>query len=75
MTEQKHTPIQKWLETATKDELLDGVQYLLEDARYLEDQVKKYNNLGLGWLAQRVQASRLHSLDYANAALKKAKGE
>lgn len=69
-------PAQEWLETASAEELIDGVEYLAADVEYLRSAAAKYAATpGQEWIAERVLANAAHSEGLANAAMVKAKEE
>lgn len=75
-TQSKHTPIERWLSSASSVELLEGADYLEKDAAYLREQEAKYRKTpGQHWIADKVAKAAAHSEHYAQAAIAKARGE
>jgi hypothetical protein len=72
----QQTPMQHWLETATPAELIEGAEYLKEDAGKLRKAAEKYNSTpGQEWIGEKVLANAEYSEKCANAAIAKATGQ
>jgi len=69
------TPIETWLKNSTRQELLDGVDWLQSDAAYTYSRAREYaalNRAETDFVATRVQQAAAHSSAYARAGLARA---